>query len=551
MKEKNKILIIDDDPFSNQILKQYLEELYLVETAASGNEGFNKLTSFSPDLIILDIMLPDINGYQVCKKIREKYQDELIKILLISGRTTIEDRVTGYKAGANDFIVKPLDGDELLAKVRVYLKLIYYEKELKELNTNLENQVIAQTHKLLLHSITDDLTGLPNSVKLSQDINGIEWDYLILLNIDSFNIINNAFGYIVGDSIIKQVANDLNLFVSSMTIPYRIGADEFVILLTKKHVKNVTTFSKSINKNFNKSPIWFENINIPISFSIGYAEKEEDNALTKAHFALNTAKKMGPGNIVKYGPNLKDIEKINKGNIIWAKKVKDAIAQDRIQPFFQPILDNRTNKITRYEALARLIENGKIVTPNMFLGPAKKIGLLPDITEIMIRKSIGYFKTKEANISINITQDDLLGGSLIKLIKNTLNKVKFDPQKITFEVLENVSVDENKKAIFIISEIKDLGCKIAIDDFGSENSNFARLLDVHADYIKIDGSFIKNIHKDKKSFAITKALVEFGHSIGAELVAEFVHCKEILEIVKQLGIDYSQGFFISKPQPEI
>jgi EAL domain-containing protein (putative c-di-GMP-specific phosphodiesterase class I) len=185
----------------------------------------------------------------------------------------------------------------------------------------------------------------------------------------------------------------------------------------------------------------------------------------------------------------------------------------------------------------------------MFLPVIKKTKLYPELTKIMICKSIEHFKNKDKEFSINISTEDILNKDMVFYIKDMLASHGMSAQ-VTFEVLETDNIGNYEEVSEFITEVKQLGCKVAIDDFGTGYSNFTHLMNLDFDYLKIDGSLIQNIHRDNYTRRLVKSIEGFANGMKIKTVAEFVSSAEILEAVKQLNIDYSQGYYVSKPLPD-
>ena len=231
--------------------------------------------------------------------------------------------------------------------------------------------------------------------------------------------------------------------------------------------------------------------------------------------------------------------------------MRKAVQESRILPYFQPIVNNRTNKIEKYECLARLIdENQKIVSPVIFIPIAKNIKVYNDITKIIIEKSFDTFENNNFEFNINLSSEDMINSKIFHFIIEKLKTSKA-ANRVTFELLESEVVKDFKKIEHFINEVKRYGAKIAIDDFGSGFSNFSYLLKMKTDYIKIDGSLIKNIDVDKQSLLVVETIVDFAKKLDVKTVAEYVHSSVVMDKVQELKIDYSQGFYIDEPTPHI
>jgi EAL domain-containing protein (putative c-di-GMP-specific phosphodiesterase class I) len=233
------------------------------------------------------------------------------------------------------------------------------------------------------------------------------------------------------------------------------------------------------------------------------------------------------------------------------KKIKNAIKDDRIVVYFQPIFDNETGKIKSYESLVRLIEkDGKVLSPYFFLDIAKKAKLYKQIAKIVIDKSCRAFTNSHHDFSLNFEIDDLLDKELVDFTLKTAQKYNVIKQ-LTFEILESESIEDIDSVIAFTNLVSKHGCKISIDDFGSGYSNFMHVLRLKADYLKIDGSLIKNIHQDNDAKIIVNSIVNFAKELGLKTVAEFIHCQEVQDEILRLGIDYSQGYLLGEPKPEL
>jgi len=249
--------------------------------------------------------------------------------------------------------------------------------------------------------------------------------------------------------------------------------------------------------------------------------------------------------------NSMSLDKEYENNMLWTKKIKKAIADDRIVVFFQPIINNKDCKTNRYESLIRLIdEDDKVISPYFFLDIAKKAKLYKQLTQIVIQKSFEAFRENSFEFSINLSIDDILDKEINAFILKMLNIYNMS-QRVIFEIVESESIENFDEIQKFIKSVKKYGCRIAIDDFGTGYSNFEYLMRLDPDFIKIDGSIIKEILDNKNSEIITSVIVDFAKKMDIQVVAEFVENKEIFDKVKELGIDKSQGYYFSEPKPNL
>jgi len=397
--------------------------------------------------------------------------------------------------------------------------------------------------------LTDKLTGLHNRLKLIEDLKNKKNVKLILINIDSFKEINNVYGYEIGDKVLKTLAERLKSFVSNHNLwVYKLSGDEFAILVDRHFPQNAfKMFINGLIYYVESNPIKINDYLIKIDITLGIADGTEENLknlLEKADMALKYAKQQKK-HYMFYRKDL-DIQKKYQENRYWLNVLKNAIKQDNLIAYYQGIFNNKTNKIEKYESLIRLKLENKIISPFFFLEVAKKSKLYPEITKKIFSEAVKYAKDHE--ISINLSVMDILNEHTVSYILNTL---KNNNLKITFEILESEGIENYAEVCQFIKNVKEYGCKIAIDDFGSGYSNFAHILNLDVDYLKIDASLIKNLDTNKNSQIVVETIVGFAKKLGIKTVAEFVHSKEVFDKVVEMGIDYSQGYYISEPKPNI
>ncbi len=415
----------------------------------------------------------------------------------------------------------------------------------------LEQEVAKKTAQLSHQLYTDALTGYPNRAKLMQDISQLRDGILLLVNIDEFQQINDFYGHIAGDHVLTQLAKELKYLSQSseqkMTV-YKLSGDEFALLTTHPMgFHSLELFIQELITYVEALPLYYVEAKINIRITIG-ASMDIANGMEKADMALKTARANQKPSMI-YDGNL-NIEHQYQQNMLWIQRLTIAISEDRIVPYFQPIFDNTSGAISSYECLIRMIEkDGNVLTPFNFLDISKKARLYTRLTSIMVEKCCRHFADKSDRFSVNLSVDDIQDSSTVAFIKNQIEFYNVE-KRIIFEILESVGIENYPEVLTFIEEMKALGCQFAIDDFGSGYSNFEHLLKLKIDYIKIDGSLIRNLHTDPNATSIIQAIVYFAHKRNMTCIAEFVHNVEVYEIVKELGIERSQGFYLGEPRPD-
>lgn len=442
---------------------------------------------------------------------------------------------------------------DILLLLALFATIYYLSRKSKTINEFLGNEVEKKTKELRNSLIFDSLTNLPNRVKLLEDINSHKESHsrhLALLNIDGFKDINDFYGHEAGDKIIKDIAlKIMELCVGEGSNVYRLQSDEYAIF-SVMHISNERFFDivKNIIQNIEQTRFSIDDNEIFLTLSCGLASNVEP-LLIKADIALKSAKN-DKTDLLYYSEKFDMNEQIRK-NIKGIKLLKTAILQDAIVPYFQPIYNVNTNRVEKYESLARIVlEDGKVIPPFEFLDIAIKSKLYPQLTKMILKKAFDFFKDKEYEFSINLSIDDVLNKQTVKFIKNELNNFP-QPSRVVFEILEDEKVGNYQELRDFIVDIKQYGCKFALDDFGSGYSNFAHILELNVDYLKIDASLVKYIMTDKNSKVITKTIIDFASSLGLKTIAEFVEDKESLEMLKEMGVDFIQGYYIGKPQKNL
>ena len=405
--------------------------------------------------------------------------------------------------------------------------------------------LIKQANKIKFQT-TDLLTKLPNRQKLLEKLENNDLK-LAVFDIVRFKEINEYYGYDIGDEVIKKIANMIKEFIQSQPYTlYKLQGDEFAILANKNVSSSaLKEMSLSLLKFVSDSSLDIQGNILDINMIGGIAFQK--NYLINSEMAKNYAKET-KSELIVFDENLNIKDNIVE-NIIRTKQLKHALISDRIVIFIQPIvLNDDNNSIHKYECLVRLLDdNGEIVSPMAFLTIAKKSNLYLEITRTVITKAFEYFSTKEDDFSINLTIEDILSPEINELIFSKLAEFPQTANRVIFEIVEDEGIENYDDVSSFIERMKQQGCKIAIDDFGTGYSNFDYLMKLNVDFIKIDGSMIRYLDYDDNAKLVTQLIVDFSKKLNIKTIAEFVHSPEIHKIVKEMEIDYSQGFYLGEP----
>jgi diguanylate cyclase (GGDEF)-like protein len=372
-----------------------------------------------------------------------------------------------------------------------------------------------------------------------------------LLNIDNFSNINNSYGFETGNIVLEKVANYLMQIKPNSASLYRFFSDRFIILDERELSElDISRVAETILSFFSSTELVFDDIEFRLTFSIGISRGEGFTNITQAEMAIRELRESKRNYFNLFNPSSAFIQG-EKQNIYWIQKIKESISEEGIVAYFQAIVNNKTNKIEKYECLARLKDNDVIIPPYLFMESAKVTGNLSYVTKSLISQSFKKFSTSMYEFSINITGEDLALDYLEAYLLKNVKKYDIHPSRVVLEILEDITTLDKGTIQKQISSLRKHGFKIAIDDFGAENSNLSRLLEIHPDYLKIDGAFIKNIVTDKNSQVIVNAIVYLCKHSNIKIIAEFVHNEAVQKKVLELGIDYSQGYYFSEPMADL
>jgi EAL domain-containing protein (putative c-di-GMP-specific phosphodiesterase class I)/GGDEF domain-containing protein len=422
------------------------------------------------------------------------------------------------------------------------------EAKLEALNNSLVARVNEQTKALKESYRTDQLTGLPNLQKFSEVMQTANESYVVMLDIREFAILNKQYGKLLSDNILIAVAELLSRQLRPGVSLFRGESDRFIMYCESMTLEHVKDYVDQVISFFEVYLIEVEQLELFVTFRAGISDRcEDDESLIHAEYALSMAKRRGENYFV-YDISQEDLQ-AEKDIVEWLSRTKELILSESIRPYFQPIYDIKQKKVIKYECLARGMINGKAIAPYKFLNAAERLDLTKNITRVMIDKSFAFFKDNDYSFSINLTGADLLDPNFINYLGIKLKRYAMDPSRVVFEILENITTYSSGNIVLeSLTSIKAFGCKLAIDDFGVENSNFARLLEIDMDFIKIDGLFIKNILVSEKDKKIVMAIVGLAETLGVETIAEFVENEEIFNLLEECGVDYAQGYHIGKPE---
>jgi len=415
----------------------------------------------------------------------------------------------------------------------------------------------------------DYLTGLKNRLffesQLEKNLKEIQNHHtpccLMYLDMDKFKIINDTCGHHAGDEVLRQIATILKESAPTSSMVARLGGDEFAIIFPKTELKVAKKVAENIISAIGKHYFLWEEHHFTLGISIGLAEftvfgRGGVHALSCVDSACYTAKQSGRNRIHIYEEDKQ--EELRREEVVWVTKVQDALRDEsRFCLYAQLIkpVDGEEDYL-HYEILTRMIdENGELAQPGKFIPIAENYNLADKIDMIIISKTLNWLKNHPDHVqklnmcSINLSGQSLGDPKFIEDLVSLLTKSSLPLEKLCFEITETVAIGNFSNAAKLINSLKELGCQLALDDFGTGLSSFGYLKRLNVDYLKIDGVFVKDMANDDQDFGIVKTIHELSHLFGKKTIAEYVENEDIIEKLKEIGVDYAQGYHIGKPMP--
>ncbi len=424
----------------------------------------------------------------------------------------------------------------------------------------------ALSNRLSYQATHDALTGLINrhefEKRLEQTIvdstRSDEHHILCYLDLDQFKVVNDTCGHVAGDELLKLIASTLREYIRDSDLIARLGGDEFGILLKNCHFKKAKDIIKKTKKAINDLRFVWDDKSFNIGLSIGVVRinKHSGNIskiLSAADTSCYIAKDEGRNRFHVY-ENDDDTLIKRQGEMQWVHRINKALENDNFILFFQTIEQLQSTNSFHLEILIRLQnEDGKIVPPMAFIPAAERYDLMTAIDRWVISNTLKSFKVLDNDfngiIAMNTSAQSLSDDKFLDFITTEINKNSIDPSKLCFEITETSAITNLSLAMDFFASLKKIGCKFALDDFGSGLSSFAYLKNMPVDYLKIDGSFIRDIVDDPIDLAFVESINQIGRVMGIKTIAEYVENEQIYNLIKKIGIDYGQGYHIARPEP--
>jgi diguanylate cyclase (GGDEF)-like protein len=581
------ILVVDDTPDNLRVLSASLMERgYQVRCAKSGTMALITAQKEPPDLILLDIKMPEMDGYQVCEKLKAIEQTRNVPVVFLSALDDVFDKVKAFAVGGVDYITKPFQMEEVVVRIEHQLALRLAKAEIYQLNIELEqkvqqrtakleevinqlNEEISEHHKtqekLLQQALHDALTGLPNRTLFMSYLEKAlqrtrrNKDYLfavLFIDLDRFKMINDSWGHSVGDQLLIAISLILKGCCRQVDTVSRLSGDEFAILLEDlSNFEEATAIAERLLDKL-KSPIHLNNHKVFTGVSIGivFGSLNHQNGvelLRDADIAMYRAKVLGKGRYAIFDREMY-AQTLHLSQI--ENDLRLALGRQEFTLYYQPIVCLKTDKTIGFEALLRWQHPEKgLISPDKFIPIAEETGLIIPIGQWVLQEAcqqlrnwqLKFPSASSLQISVNLSTRQIQQFDFIDNLQQILADTGLNGANLCLELTETMLMDRGQKTLEFLSHLKKLKIQLSIDDFGTGYSCLSYLHRFPVDTLKIDRSFINLINAE--NYVITKTIIALAHSLGITVTAEGVETADQLNYLKKLNCEKAQGYLFSKP----
>jgi len=560
----SSILVVDDEPDNFDVIETLLSDQdYQLHYAASGASAIASLDTFEPDLILLDVMMPGMDGIEVCQRIKAMPQWESVPIIVVTALTTKKDLAQCLTAGADDFISKPVNSLELTARVRSMLRIRQQYQQLATFNARLEATVQQRTAELQTMIFEDGLTALPSRTFLLQKLaellqSGESSFAVVCLDCDQFKLVNGSFGHVIGNQLLMAIAERLRQHLRPGDVLARMGEDEFCFLLHQiEDAVALEPFIQTILRSFN-APFSVVNCEIFMTACIGIslsndAAGQSEELLQDADTAMYQAKLRGKGSYQIFDRQM-HLAMFNR--LILENDLQRALEQQEFVLYYQPIVHLQTQKLAGFEALLRWQhpERG-MVSPGEFIPCMETTGLIVPVGMLVLKQACQQLRTwqqqgwTEITMSVNLSVRQFACPTLLADIDRVLSETAINPGYLKLEITESAIMDNAEMAIALTKELRSRQIQISIDDFGTGYCSLGYLHHFPVDTLKIDRSFVNQIQGGNRNYQVVNTIIALSNQLELAVIAEGIETTQQLEWLQQLGCQFGQGYLFSKPLP--
>jgi len=560
------VLVVDDDPMVRMLVTEALQQIgFAVEVAENGREALDFLEHCQPDVILLDVLMPEMDGFQTCLALRTLPQGKHVPVLMMTGLDDIASIDHAFEVGATDFITKPLNYTILGHRVRYLLRTMQAFESVRKSKREI--------HHLAFY---DALTNLPNrrlfGDRLQQAVESARRNNhlmgILFIDVDNFKRINDSFGHTIGDKLLRTVARQLLACLrrsdavgrehdEDYISVARLGGDEFTVLLTRlEKAEDAARVAKRIIDAVSVPFILgVEEIVVTPSIGISVFPYDGDcveELVKNADTAMFHAKENGKNNYQFYTNSMSAtaFERLSMENAL-----RKGLGNHEFEVYYQPKIALASNRAVGLEALVRWHHPDMgLVLPSEFIPLAEETGLIVPLGEWVLQTVCTQIKSWHGGagldvmrVAVNLSACQFRQTMLSQQVKRILHETGIAPEWLELELTESVIMDDIQTSSTVLRQLKAMGVHISMDDFGTGYSSLSLLKRLPLDTLKIDRSFVRDITTDADDAAIVDAVISLAHSLRLRVIAEGVESGEQLDFLRSRGCDEVQGYLYSMP----
>lgn len=561
------VLVVDDVADNCAVVSRRLElRGYSVICANSGEEALRLVAREPVGVILLDVMMPAMNGYQVLEAMQHRLGDRMPPVIMLTARDAPDEVARAMELGAADYVTKPFDFQVLEARIRAQLRRARNAGALRLRTSELE----AHLRNLHHRQNVDALTGLASlrafetqlSRHLARARTHRENHVLCVCTLEEMQAINHTYGPTTGDALLRAVARLLQDEVGDHGTVARLRGDKFGVLLINHDLDLATCAAERLVRRLTAHTVMASEDTLTVSVSMGLTPITPSHSsvlalIHGAEHACKLARADGSNQIRTYRSDDQQLDHV-RSNIRWAMKLKQAIRADSLALYAQPIVACREKLEAprRFEVLLRMLDGDRVIAPGAFLGAVEKHGLATELDRWVLQHTIDYLdalpqsvRAETEKVSINLSGYSLGSPGFGDFVIDCLQQSAVLPSLICLEITETAAVVHLDQAVRFIRELQELGVTFALDDFGSGVSSFGYLRSLPVDCLKVDGQFVRHIATSALDRGIVTSINHIAHIMGMETVAEFVEDQATVCALASIGVDYLQGYYVGRPQP--
>jgi diguanylate cyclase (GGDEF)-like protein len=575
-----RLLIVDDIADNRTVLaRRFMRRGFDIVEAEGGLQALALIEEQSFDVVLLDMMMPEIDGSEVLRRIRTRWSAAILPVIMVTANALSTAISESLGLGANDYITKPVDFSVALARVTNQVARRRAELELRGAHGTLENakkllevQVVeaqsaiddeigrrtAGEHRIAYLAHHDTLTGLANRFSFDTELRsissrGVKGYAVLFVDLDGFKNINDVLGHAVGDDLLKEIALRIRQTLHLDDFAARFGGDEFAILHVSQDIENSAAALARRLIDIISACQLVDGHQVFIGASVGIALAQGETVdpvtlLKRADLAMYRAKSSGRGRYRLFHPDMEASAQYRRSMEL---SLRAAVERGEFEMYYQPIVNLEPRRLAGFEALLRWksTEHG-FVSPAKFMDVAEDTGLIVPIGEWVLRQACAEAANWPTGlrVAVNLSAVQFRHKNLVSIVVSALATSGLPPERLELEITESVLLGTSSQTIDMLRQLRQLGVRISLDDFGAGYSGLGYLRLVQFDKIKIDQSFVRDMASASESLAIIRAAVSIGATLGISTTAEGVETAEQLRELSQEGCTEAQGFLLSVPQ---